>query len=132
MAYTRALKVVYFFAACAFIASFAVMIVLSSDGACESEEHPSCFTDSLASWAPTVLQGVDVLTNSNGDALSGVDVHEGFASIEDCQALCDADAACVSFEFRKSGTVCQRSSSCTYDLSVMDATDPFQLYVKQN
>ena len=107
MAYTRALKVVYFFAACAFIASFAVMIVLSSDGACESEEHPSCFTDSLASWAPTVLQGVDVLTNSNGDALSGVDVHEGLASIEDCQALCDdGDCGAVVFSPETNPSLC--------------------------
>ena len=97
MAYTRALKVVYFFAACAFIASFALMIVLSSDGACESEAHATCFTDALASWAPTVLQGVDVLTNSDGIQLSGVEEKESLA-LEDCQALCNgSDCGAVVF-----------------------------------
>ena len=104
MAYIRAVKVVYFFAVCAFIASFALMIVRSDDGACQikksqNEEYASCFTDASASWGPTVQQGVDILKNSDGEPLPEVEPYddEGLA-LEDCQALGnDGDCGAVVF-----------------------------------
>ena len=47
-----------------------------------------------------------------------------------CQALCDNDASCLSFEFLPSDSTCQRSSTCSYALSAKDGGSAWHLYVK--
>ena len=49
---------------------------------------------------------------------------------EACQAKCDEDDTCVSFEFQKDGT-CQASSSCDFARSIENNNGGYQLFVKK-
>ena len=52
-------------------------------------------------------------------------------SVQDCADGCDAEPTCVSFEYAKVGTTCQRSTTCdSLDLTVNDPTDPYGFYLK--
>lgn len=53
--------------------------------------------------------------------------------VEDCAKACDALPDCVSFEFKRSSTRCQLSSTCSnFDLTVNDPTSAYMWYLKVN
>ena len=56
-------------------------------------------------------------------------------SRNDCAYRCDQEPTCLSYEYKKRGKPkvkrCQLSSSCIYDLTVKNASNPFCFYEKQ-
>lgn len=52
-------------------------------------------------------------------------------SIQECANSCSADATCVSFEYSKEGTQCQRSRTCNdFSLTVNNLNDPMFFFLK--
>ena len=52
-------------------------------------------------------------------------------SLQECADGCNADATCVSFEYLKGGTACQRSTTCKdFSLTVNNPTDPYYFFLK--
>jgi hypothetical protein len=52
-------------------------------------------------------------------------------SIQDCADGCNADATCISFEYSKDGTACQRSTTCKdFSLTVNNPAYPYDFYLK--
>ena len=52
-------------------------------------------------------------------------------SRDDCADGCNQDKSCISFEYRKIGQLCRLSTSCSYNLTVKDASVDFCFYEKQ-
>ena len=51
--------------------------------------------------------------------------------VEECAAACDALSACVSFEYKRSSTTCQLSSSCDrFDLTLNEDNSSYMWYLK--
>ena len=62
--------------------------------------------------------------------LNELGIHE--ISRNDCAYRCNQEPTCLSYEYRKKGkALCQLSSSCVYNLTVNDPSDPFCFYEKQ-
>jgi len=52
-------------------------------------------------------------------------------TVQECADLCSGDITCVSFEYEKVGTTCQRSSTCDhFDMTVNDPDDANYFYLK--
>jgi len=52
-------------------------------------------------------------------------------SLQDCADGCNADATCISFEYSKDGTACQRSTTCKeFGLTVNNPAYPYDFYLK--
>jgi len=55
-----------------------------------------------------------------------------FLSPNDCAYKCNQEPSCLSYEYKKGRyTRCQLSSSCIYDLTVKNPSNPFCFYEKQ-
>lgn len=53
--------------------------------------------------------------------------------VEECAAACDALSNCVSFEYKRSSTTCQLSSTCAnFDLTVNNPTSAYGWYLRVN
>ena len=53
------------------------------------------------------------------------------STVQECADLCSSDITCVSFEYEKGGTTCQRSSTCDhFDMTVNDPADVNYFYLK--
>jgi len=53
--------------------------------------------------------------------------------VEECAAACDALSTCVSFEYKRSSTVCQLSSTCDrFDLTLNEVGNSYHWYLKVN
>ena len=52
-------------------------------------------------------------------------------TLQACADACNADLTCVSFEYAKTGTSCQRSTSCDHvSMTVNNLEDPMNFYLK--
>uniref|UniRef100_A0A7S4V4Q2 Apple domain-containing protein n=1 Tax=Ditylum brightwellii TaxID=49249 RepID=A0A7S4V4Q2_9STRA len=53
--------------------------------------------------------------------------------VEECAAACDALSTCVSFEYKRSSTACQLSSTCDrFDLTLNEVGNSYHWYLKVN
>jgi len=85
-------------------------------------------------WACPALNGYNVWTTGGCDNKDELGIHTDNDTAETCQALCDADATCVSFELKKTedDRECRLSTSCYYEDTNQSSSSNWCFYEKSN
>jgi len=85
-------------------------------------------------WACPELDGYDVWTTGGCDDKDELGVITDNLTAETCQALCDGDATCVSFELQKEegARICRLSTSCFYEDTNKSSSSNWCYYEKSN